>query len=57
MTDPRGDHPLPHAELASQTPLLFTVKKGGVLSRHHRATESPLYLALISRPAQWPPVS
>lgn len=43
MTDLPGDHPLPHPELASQTPLLFTVKKGGVLYRHHQATYDPIH--------------
>lgn len=43
MTDRPGDHSLPHPELASQTPLIFTVKTGGVLYRHHRADKDALY--------------
>jgi hypothetical protein len=43
MTDPPGDHPLPHPELASQTPLIFTFKEGGVLYRHHRAAHGPIH--------------
>lgn len=43
MTDLPGDHPLPHPELTSQTPLIFTVKKGEVLYRHHRADKDAVY--------------
>lgn len=43
MTDLPGDHPLPHPQLASQTPLIHTVKKGEVLYRHHRADKDPVY--------------
>ena len=43
MTDHPGDHPLPHPKLASQTPLIFTVKKGEVLYRHHLAAHSPVH--------------
>jgi len=46
MTDAPGDHPLPHPELASQTPLTFTVKKGSVLYRHHRAAHGPIYFGI-----------
>lgn len=43
MTDQPGDHPLPHPELASQMPLIFTVKKGDVLYRHHLTGRNPVY--------------
>jgi hypothetical protein len=43
MTDLPGDHPLPHPELRSQTPLIHTAKKGDVLYRHHRADKDPIY--------------
>ena len=43
MTDLPGDHPLPHSQLVSQTPLIHTVKKGEVLYRHHRADKDPVY--------------
>ena len=43
MTDLPGDHPPPHPELASQTPLTFTVKKGEVLYRHHLAACDPIH--------------
>ena len=42
MTDHPGDHPLPHPELASQTPLIFTMKEGEVLYRHHLAAHCPV---------------
>lgn len=43
MTDQPSEHPLPHPELASQTPLLHTVKAGEVLYRHHRIGKDPVY--------------
>jgi hypothetical protein len=38
-----GDHPLPHAELATQDPLIFVVPAGEVLYRHHRKIHDPVY--------------
>src|SRR5215469_16180335 len=49
MTDRPGDHPPPHPELASQTPLIFTVKKGGLLYRHHLAGRDPVYFGTSGR--------
>ena len=43
MTDRPGDHPLPHPELASQSPLIFTVKKGEPLYRQHLAAHNPVH--------------
>jgi len=43
MTDQPGDHPVPHPELVHQTPLIFTVKAGGVFHRHHRTEKDPIY--------------
>jgi len=43
MTDQPGDHPPPHPGLISQKPLIFTVKAGDVLYRHHRAEKDPIY--------------
>src|SRR5215469_2403268 len=43
MTDQPGDHPLPHSQLDSQTPLIYTVKAGEVLYRHHRKGKDPAY--------------
>jgi len=37
MTDPPGEHPLPHPELHAQTPLIFTLKTGDLLYRHHQS--------------------
>jgi hypothetical protein len=37
MIDPPGDHPLPHPELHSQEPLVFTLSEGEVLYRHHQS--------------------
>lgn len=43
MIDRPGDHPLPHAELAAQHPLIFAVPAGGVLYRHHQKVNDPVY--------------
>ena len=43
MTDKPGDHPPPHPELSTQTPLLFTLKMGDVLYRHHQSALDPIY--------------
>ena len=43
MIDVPGDHPPPHAELAAQHPLIFTVQAGGVLYRHHQKIHDPVY--------------
>jgi hypothetical protein len=49
MTDQPGDHPLPHSVLTSQTPLIFTVKKGTMLYRHHLAGKDPVYFGASGR--------
>lgn len=49
MTDQPGDHPLPHPELALQMPLIFTVKKGDVLYRHHLAELAPIHFSTSGR--------
>lgn len=49
MTDQPGDHPLPHPELNSQTPLIFTGKKGRVLYRHHLVGKDPVYFGTSGR--------
>ena len=36
MIDRPGDHPFPHTDLASRNPLLFTLRPGDVLYRHHQ---------------------
>jgi hypothetical protein len=43
MIDLPGDHPLPHAELGAQNPLIFTVAKGKFLYRHHQKIQKPIY--------------
>lgn len=43
MTDPPGEHPLPHPELDSQTPLIFTLRPGDVLYRHHQSIHNPIH--------------
>jgi RES domain len=43
MTDLPGDHPPPHPELATQSPLIFTVAKGDFLYRHHQKAHNPIY--------------
>jgi hypothetical protein len=43
MIDLPGDHPLPHAELPTQNPQIFTLSKGEVLYRHHQSIHSPIF--------------
>ena len=46
MTDMPGEHPLPHPELHAQTPLIFTLKIGDVLYRHHQSVHDPIYFGM-----------
>ncbi len=46
MTDMPGEHPLPHPELHVQTPLIFTLKVGDVLYRHHQSAHDPIYFGM-----------
>ncbi len=43
MTDLPGEHPPPHAGLDAQHPLIFIVPAGGVLYRHHRKVQDPVF--------------
>jgi hypothetical protein len=43
MIDRPGDHPLPHAELPTQNPLIFTLYKGEVIYRHHQTVHNPIF--------------
>src|SRR5258708_2453847 len=43
MTDMPGEHPLPHPELHAQTPIIFTMKIGDVLYRHHQTIHDPIF--------------
>jgi hypothetical protein len=47
MTDLPGDHPLPHPELHTQTPLMFTMKVGDVLYRHHQIINDPIHFGWL----------
>src|SRR5258708_7963323 len=46
MTDMPGEHPLPHPELHVQTPLIFELKVGDVLYRHHQSVHEPIYFGM-----------
>jgi hypothetical protein len=56
MTDLPGDHPPPHPELRSQTPLIHTAKKGDVLYRHHRTDKDPIYFGMSGNNASTIPI-
>jgi len=43
MIDRPGDHPVPHAELPTQNPLIFTLYKGEVIYRHHQTVHNPIF--------------
>ena len=43
MIDPPGEHPLPHAELHAQNPLISRLSKGEVLYRHHQSIHNPIF--------------
>ena len=43
MSGVPGDHPPPHAELAAQHPLIFTLAAGAVLYRPHQKIHDPMY--------------
>jgi RES domain len=43
MIDRPGEHPHPHVELPTQSPLIFVVPEGGILYRHHQKVYDPIY--------------
>lgn len=43
MIDPPGDHPLPHPELSTQNPLIFILRKGEIVYRHHQSIHDPIF--------------
>lgn len=43
MKDQPGNHPLPHAALSHQSPLIFEVSTGTFLYRHHQKIHDPIY--------------
>jgi hypothetical protein len=49
MIDPPGDHPLPHPELHTQEPLVFTLTKSEVLYRHHQKIHDPIFFGMTGR--------
>ena len=38
-----GEHPLPHPELSTQTPLIFDLMIGDRLYRHHQKIHDPIF--------------
>jgi hypothetical protein len=49
MIDLPGDHPLPHAELPTQTPLIFTLHEGEILYRHHQRVHNPIFFGTTGK--------
>ena len=49
MTDTPGDLDPPHPELPTQTPLIFDLKMGGVLYRHHQIALDPIYFGTTGK--------
>jgi len=43
MTDSPGEHPLPHPELPTQQPTIFTLHAGDVIYRHHQKIHNAVY--------------
>jgi hypothetical protein len=46
MIDLPGDHPPPHPGLDRQHPLIFTLKKGDLLFRHHQSIHGPIFFGM-----------
>jgi hypothetical protein len=51
MTGEPGDLDPPHPELPTQTPLIFTLRMGNVLYRHHQSALDPISSAPRKRTA------
>lgn len=49
MIDEPGEHPLPHPELNSQTPLIITLKAGDVLYRQHQSIHDPIFFGMSGK--------
>ena len=49
MIDEPGEHPLPHPELNSQTPLIFPLKAGDVLYRQHQSIHDPIFFGMSGK--------
>jgi hypothetical protein len=43
VTDTPGDHPEPHPDLSTRSPLLYKLEKGTVIYRLHRADRDPIF--------------
>ncbi|MGA3334479.1 MAG: RES family NAD+ phosphorylase [Terracidiphilus sp.] len=43
MIDLPGEHPLPHTELRTQKPRIFTLQTGEFIYRHHRKIRDPIF--------------
>ena len=43
MIDHPGEHPLPHPELPTQDPLIFTLAIGEILYRQHQSIHDPVF--------------
>jgi len=43
MTDKPGEHPEPHADLATRSPLLYKLEVGRIIYRLYRSDRDPLY--------------
>jgi RES domain len=46
MTGMPGEHPLPHPGLNAQKPLIFTLRPGDVLYRHHQSILDPIFFGM-----------
>jgi hypothetical protein len=49
MIDRPGNHPLPHAELPTQNPLIFTLNQGEVIDRHHQSVHNPIFFGTTGK--------
>ena len=49
MTDKPGDLDSPHPELPTQAPLIFDLKMGGVLYRHHQSALDPIHFGTTGK--------
>jgi hypothetical protein len=43
MTGKPGEHPEPHSDLATRSPLLYNLEEGTVIYRFHRADRDPIF--------------
>jgi RES domain len=43
VIDAPGEHPLPHLELHTQAPIIFSLRKGAIIYRHHQKAHNPVF--------------